>query len=164
MINKSDLCRSRRHEGGYNLIEISLACFILGIGLVSILSVFPVAIGYADRGVNRAASAVAAENLLTHVRVMVNPDTGVEPTNGPVFPLSPFDFNAAIEDALWPGSATLRGSVGYGRNAYGYELKLEGMHCANLLACTIKLYRNTDGESGGTVYYGVYKTLVNRNH
>lgn len=155
----------RIRQGGYNLIEISLACFILGIGIVSILSLFPVALSMADNTVNRKAAAFAADAVRTHIQYSVSPGIDIEPSEEFVCPSTPINLNDAIVTSLLNSSDSISrsGTVGLGTNRFEYRYELKSLCDHRLLNCTIDIFRNTAGDGAGTEYYGVFTTLINRN-
>jgi len=57
----------RRSNGGFTLIEIAIAIFVLAIGLVSILAVFPLGIESGSRANAKAMSSSMAWEALRHV-------------------------------------------------------------------------------------------------
>lgn len=55
-------------QGGYTLIEVSLALLVMSVGLVSVLSVFPVALKWAGQTNANVMAASAARSLLEDLR------------------------------------------------------------------------------------------------
>lgn len=57
-----------RHRSGFSLIEVLIGVFILGIGIISITSLFPAGIAQQQRSVDDVLGPLVAENALTILR------------------------------------------------------------------------------------------------
>jgi len=56
-------------KGGFTLIEIAIALLILGVGLVGILSLFPVGFEAAGRANNLTVATILAQGLLESAKL-----------------------------------------------------------------------------------------------
>ncbi len=57
-----------RSNGGYTLVEVTLALLVMSVGLVSVLSVFPVALRWAGQTNANVMAASAARSLMEDLR------------------------------------------------------------------------------------------------
>ena len=80
---------------GFTLIEIVISMAILAIGLVGILSLFPVGFDSARRSINLTQASLYAQEKLTQIKKDGFPDVGT--TNG-TFTNSKYSWTADVTD------------------------------------------------------------------
>ncbi len=83
-------CKQARvqHRGAFSLIELLIAIFILGIGIISIAAIFPAGISQQQRTADDIIGPIVAHNAMTLLRSRLEQD----------------DFGLCKEfDTIWPG-------------------------------------------------------------
>jgi len=59
----------KRHKGGFSLTEIALALMVVGVGMVAVLGIFPVALELNQDATGNARMALLGEEILHRLRV-----------------------------------------------------------------------------------------------
>ena len=78
------------HRRGFSLIELLIAIFILGIGIISIAAIFPAGISQQQRTVDDIIGPIAAHNALTLLRSRLEQeDFGLCEEFDPPYPIDP---------------------------------------------------------------------------
>ncbi len=94
------IVRHQQQRFGFSLVEVLLAIFILGIGVISIVSLFPAGIAQQRQSVDDIIGPTVAQNALATIRTRVRPeDFGIR---------EEFGFN----------TITIHGDFGWSRPAF----------------------------------------------
>ena len=67
-------CRRRHATPGFSLIEVLMAIFILGIGVISIAALFPAGIAQQRQSVDDVIGPIVARNAMAVIRSHVRAD------------------------------------------------------------------------------------------
>ncbi|MCH8823101.1 MAG: hypothetical protein IH984_06285 [Planctomycetes bacterium] len=105
------MIRSKHHQQqrlGFSLVEVLLAIFILGLGIISIVSLFPAGIAQQRQSVDDIIGPIVAQNAIATIRTRVRPEdfgTFLDVNNLPDYDPDPL-------------LATTRGDWGWRRPAF----------------------------------------------
>ena len=66
--------QQQHHPLGFSLVEVLLAIFILGIGIISVVSLFPAGIAQQRQSVDDIIGPTVAQNAIATIRTRVRPE------------------------------------------------------------------------------------------
>jgi hypothetical protein len=114
---------SRHHRLGFSLVEVLLAIFILGVGVIAVAALFPAGIAQQRRSVDDIIGPIVANNAMAVLRTRLRPDdfgtfeehiSYVSPTIDGDWtwrrPSVFFDTTMAFPDTIYAGSISIFGN------------------------------------------------------
>ena len=60
--------KARRHQAGFSLVEVLLAIFIMGLGVIAVAALFPAGIAQQRRSADDIIGPIVANNALAVLR------------------------------------------------------------------------------------------------
>ncbi|MDX1565774.1 MAG: prepilin-type N-terminal cleavage/methylation domain-containing protein, partial [Phycisphaeraceae bacterium] len=100
--------KHQRRRRGYTLLEIMFSILILGVGMVAVASMFPVAARLQFNTLNDVRSQQAATNIVTMVQAKGFPTTTLETatnfdtTAGTTYPSQTNKLTMTVLNQFWP--------------------------------------------------------------
>lgn len=143
IVNRNSKISFPKSQSGFTLIEISLAIFILGIGLISMLSMFPIGVDSMKKVTQYSNAAILSESAISELIANKDYILGTMTAGiSYVHPDNDINTSRSFEDSF--------GTVTHAQYSWQAIVNSISATDKNLVRTQIAIFRNFDPDKFGT--------------